>query len=714
MKILFSGLFVWIICINSLEAQNDIYAISIDSLWNMQVSGGSRYSQSVEKMPNTILVINEKQIESRGYRDLSDVLQDLPGIDFSDLASRYGEYVTMRGIQGNERILVLIDGHKLNPPTGTMLSIGNSISVQFVKQIEIIYGPASVMYGSDAFAGIINIISKDPTKSKIDFRFNSSYASLNSVDVMAETQFNLNKDLSLSVLGRVYKSEGLDLVGTDPMFDFIKQYPAPFNTFCDQPINDYTLFFKGNYKKISAGYLRQGFNEGNAYSQNPASNIYSSMNRWKSSTDNAWLSYKNNVGKLGLLTVDFNLINYKIDDTTQYTKWVTPNTPTEYFSQFMTGSDLALKTSVNLFSVPSKQLKFISGIDYELIQSIPPYANDQLFGKSLQFVGETAKTIKNKLTLVEHRISAFTQMVWTPYSFLDIAAGGRIDYSSRFKAAFNPQLGFTLQPISSMLVKFMYSSASQAPSLFFMYEQWGSGTHVMLSVDEVKSLIDPNWQLKNQLVSTYEVSIVQKIGELFQFKSGLYNNNLTNLIERITFDNVGITFNKYKTDNIFTKGIRNENIGSQQTTGFFSELNFSYKNKLESYIYYNYTNSTSVNSRSEIATPRVSMHKLHLGATYFNAFNLFNISARFRYIGDINNLNTVVFPSGKQPGYTMLDLTLTTNSIYKVAKAFVQINNVLNQTVEHAGLFQQVSGYLPTIRQEPIRVKLGLEIRLKK
>jgi hypothetical protein len=113
--------------INIYLSKSDIFDLSLEELLNIKVTGVSRFIQSADKAPNNVIVITEQQIESRGYQDLSDVLKDIPGFDISDNASRDGEYYTLRVIQGNERILVLIDGHKLNSPSGTLLSIGNSI-----------------------------------------------------------------------------------------------------------------------------------------------------------------------------------------------------------------------------------------------------------------------------------------------------------------------------------------------------------------------------------------------------------------------------------------------------------------------------------------------------------------------------------------------------------------------------------------------------------
>jgi len=315
------------------QKENDIYSIPIDSLWNMEISGVSRYKQSAAETPNSVIVITEQQIELRGYQDLSDVLKDIPGFDISDNASRFGEYLTLRGIQGNERILVLIDGHKLNPPTGTLLSIGNSISVRFAKQIEIIYGPASAMYGADAYSGVINIISKDSYKNKINTVFSGSYASLSTIDAMIESRVKVNENLSFTVFGRMFSSNGFDVVDTDTIYNIINRYQPPHKPECEQPINDYSFFLRSDYKNLTLGYFRQMFDEGNAYTQNPDKNVYSKENIWKLATDNLWASYKNEIAKIGILSIDLNMVSFSLNNNTQFTKWVNANDPDTAFSQ---------------------------------------------------------------------------------------------------------------------------------------------------------------------------------------------------------------------------------------------------------------------------------------------------------------------------------------------------------------------------------------------
>jgi len=694
------------------QKENDIYSISLDSLWEIPVIGVSRFVQTADKTPNSVIVITEQQIELRGYTDLSDVLKDIPGFDISDNASRFGEYLTLRGIQGNERILVLIDGHKINPPTGTLLSIGNSISVRFVKQIEVIYGPASAVYGADAYSGIINIISKDNNQNKLNTILSGSYASLSSLDLMLESRIKVNENLSFTFFERMFRSDGFDVVGTDTIYNIINRYQYPYKPKCEQPINDYTLFYRVNYKNFTLGYFRQMFDEGNAYTQSPDKNVYSKDNKWKFNTDNVWANFNKEFATLGTLTADVNVVSFKLNNNTQFTKWINANEPNAAFSQYMTGSDLALKGNVNLHKVFSDKIQFIAGIDYEHITSIPPYANDQLYGKSYKYEGVVADSIAKVLTLHENRFAGFGQLIWSPHKTLELVIGGRFDYSSRYRKTFNPRAGLTFHPFDKTLIKFIYGTAFQAPSLFFQYEQWGSSTHVMLSTSEVQKLVDPNWELKNQLVSTYELSFAQQFSKSVQLKTSFYYNHLTDIIQRITFDNHNSTYNKYY--NRDANGVRNENIGVQRVKGFNAEVNYGISNKLEGYAYYCYTNGISEESMGNVDIPRISENKIWVGATYYNLFDKVNISPRFRWIGDINNLNKQIFPDGKQKGYTALDLAISADHIFGFLKVYVQCNNLLNHKVEHAGLYQQTGGYLPIITQERFRFKFGVEVNFVK
>src|SRR5688572_23688401 len=107
------------------------------------------------------MVITEEQIQIRGYRSLLDVLMDMPDIKIDDkVYSLSRNRITMRGIEGQEKLIIMLDGVRISSPTNESLPIMENYPVHLAKQIEIIYGPASALYGADAFTGIINIITK--------------------------------------------------------------------------------------------------------------------------------------------------------------------------------------------------------------------------------------------------------------------------------------------------------------------------------------------------------------------------------------------------------------------------------------------------------------------------------------------------------------------------------------------------------------------------
>ncbi|MCP4177714.1 MAG: TonB-dependent receptor plug domain-containing protein, partial [bacterium] len=164
--------------------ENDLVNMTFEELTNIKVSGVSRYEQNLSDIPNFIQVISQQQITNRRYHDLSDLLKDVQGFDITSNVGRFGEYYSFRGVSGNDRFLILINGHKLNPASGTFISVGNSISIRYAERVEIVYGPGSAIYGADAFSGIINIVFKDNILDGNKFNISgyTNYGSMNTID----------------------------------------------------------------------------------------------------------------------------------------------------------------------------------------------------------------------------------------------------------------------------------------------------------------------------------------------------------------------------------------------------------------------------------------------------------------------------------------------------------------------------------------------------
>src|SRR5438105_10185267 len=119
--------------------------------------------ETATSAPGTVIVIDKNDIRLRGYSTLKDVLRDLPGMDLSEnFFSEIGTQVAVRGITGNNKIVVLVNGMRVNPPGGEYFPFRSDFSVREAEQIEVIYGSGSTLYGQDAISAVINIKTKTP------------------------------------------------------------------------------------------------------------------------------------------------------------------------------------------------------------------------------------------------------------------------------------------------------------------------------------------------------------------------------------------------------------------------------------------------------------------------------------------------------------------------------------------------------------------------
>ena len=132
--------------------------LSLGQLIDPSITTASRILERATEAPATVYVITAGDIRARGYATLADVLKDLPGMEtVEQYYSELGTLVPVRGVVGNNKIVLLINGMRVNPPGGEELMIRSDVDVRFADQIEIIYGPGSTLYGQDAISAVINI-----------------------------------------------------------------------------------------------------------------------------------------------------------------------------------------------------------------------------------------------------------------------------------------------------------------------------------------------------------------------------------------------------------------------------------------------------------------------------------------------------------------------------------------------------------------------------
>ncbi|MBU1137722.1 MAG: TonB-dependent receptor [Proteobacteria bacterium] len=124
----------------------------------------SKYEQKISDAPARISIVTQEEIQRYGYRTFADILRSLPGFYIS-YDNNYS-YVGVRGfgIPGdyNTRILMLVNGHRINDNIFDSVYADTAfiLDLDLIDRVEVVRGPSSSLYGSNAFFGVVNVITK--------------------------------------------------------------------------------------------------------------------------------------------------------------------------------------------------------------------------------------------------------------------------------------------------------------------------------------------------------------------------------------------------------------------------------------------------------------------------------------------------------------------------------------------------------------------------
>ena len=149
------------------QTQPDLSTLTLEELSTLKVevvSSASKFAQEVTQAPASISIVTAEEMRRLGHRTLKDVLDSVRGLYTSD--DRNYSYVGVRGFARpgdyNTRMLLLIDGHRTNDPVYDQARIGEDmlVDIESIDRVEIIRGPGSSLYGTNAFFGVVNIITR--------------------------------------------------------------------------------------------------------------------------------------------------------------------------------------------------------------------------------------------------------------------------------------------------------------------------------------------------------------------------------------------------------------------------------------------------------------------------------------------------------------------------------------------------------------------------
>lgn len=162
----------------------DIADVSLDELLNVKITTAGKKAEKISEIPASVVLITREDIQRYGYTSLEDVLKNVAGVYAIDDMSYLGTSLGIRGFYSVQmrNIIFMVNGvHQVEPYWKASFLRLFQIPIEAIDRIEVVRGPMSVIYGSGAFFGAINIITNQNTGDKNYNVVSASGGSLNTV-----------------------------------------------------------------------------------------------------------------------------------------------------------------------------------------------------------------------------------------------------------------------------------------------------------------------------------------------------------------------------------------------------------------------------------------------------------------------------------------------------------------------------------------------------
>ncbi len=536
---------------------------------DQRVLSASRTLQSVDELPFTIYVVTREEIFKNNHNTLVDVLKTVPGIRVSQPGSALeGETFVMRGLLGNGYTKILINDLPVKPFVVNGMPIGAQLPIKEAERIEIIFGPGASIYGADASAGVINIITlqtERPIYAQADLGIGSNQ--YNHLSVMFGGKIGKGKRvLRFSVSGSTTEFDTRNIEYDRAVLYNPLLYRQDLNdtSYLDNPnyvgsidqnvINDLPHLSKSlrvdlKYRAFNLSFSKMYRRDHSAIGLNPLAVSYADPSTFTGETINTFnVGFTKKKPKWGM-NININYIGYEMDNNSS-TIYVNNNLSKVlkfYVNTLFSGAP-ALRDTINnenfntYFS--GRRYQYASSNDFRLEQllNIRPIKNLEVV-MGLNLAADINQPLINYLNtpnarnqergpiFVDDDINAslglFTQLYLT-LKKLNIIAGIRYDSFSNFGKTVNPRIGM-LYKISPRLSAYgSLATAFRAPSPFY-----GANTYLVRSTSFTDFTTNPLPILPEETESAdfgFRFRLNKKVNVNFNF----FVNRTNNIISPFT------------------------------------------------------------------------------------------------------------------------------------------------------------------------------------
>jgi len=644
--VLFAFIFSGVNSVSSQEISQAVEAeLDAELRWlqaetfDIEVVTASRKAQKISEAPATIISITQEQIMAYGWRDLKDLFRALPGVDVSyNVQGELKTSVAMRGIIGNQKILILQDGHKYSPATGERFLYAHNLPLNIYKRIEIIYGPASGLYGADAYAGVINLITKDGSDYE-GTEMNAAYVSTGAYtgDITFGQKFGEDTDILLSA--RIYRGEDEKLHEDYEEYEDVRSYQGNLGKLENEyPVKNWNLFFKLHYKKFTMGFDWQHEFESNAAVSTPDAYAYVEDFVWGQELRHFHIDHESYSGKNLNIRTTFEAGDYELDSSASYfvvTEKDEDGNPTDGYPAYKYAYSSYLKGKIQADWDISDKFSLVTGMSYEKVTSFPKTRNlDKAFDSSgplevdmSAFSDPEGYTFGilgfDEPVFGERNFKNFGMFVQTEYKFSDmfkLDAGLWYDYNTLYKETFNPRVGVIIAPLDHLSFKLLYGRAYIQPSNFYRYENFANPFIMHI----------PNEDIKPEELENYSLDMACTLGKHFSVHVTTFLNRMEHIIRPVEApaqEGDYPYYNPYREDQGSVR--YNGNQGEIESKG--GEITLRHKTALFS-TSLSYSYVTGEDGGFDI--PQISNHKVTLNSMYTG--ERWTAGLTLRYYSDVS------------------------------------------------------------------------------
>lgn len=495
-------LFLSLIFTEQIIAEDDVTELI---LFGNEVIGVTKFKQPLFEAPSSVSVFNSEQITNLGITKLSELLRLVPGIYITE-SERHLEKIFIRGVgtssSYNDKILLLLDGIPQREIFFGHAFIDEYLPVENIEKIEVIKSPSSSLYGTNAFGGVINIITKKPDKlksSSISLGLGSSEARL-----LSFGHYQYMMDCEFSIYARSYDSKGEG--------------------------QEYSRKFKRNSKEedpFSSRYIGFKYNTGEFFINGKYIEFHHKYTtNWDLPTeiwDENWFHYENYFLDIGY---DYKL-NNKSD--LMFRTWWEYYNNTNFWQK--TDSDINTQTVViaDVWPVKTTQSasfqvqfnnirernKFIAGaqLDYDDIIELEDYEYNRATGELVEPSDYWMPPLSRKNYI------SYLEDIFSITKNLDLTLGIRNDHHQVYGSHTSPRTALVYYLDGIFSLKLLYSESFRAPSYKELYIRSGSFT-------------EGNEELDPELIAMTELEFDWNILKKINMQFNVYQSEVTDLIYR--------------------------------------------------------------------------------------------------------------------------------------------------------------------------------------